>query len=675
MQPKTRILVAFSLALLLSSAFGMSQLALPILQRKARLKLQSWAKSAPLELAFKDVKILWNGFRIVGLDVRRGSDSLRSHVNVTFGLGSSFPFIKPALVTFDRPRILIHRHSEASKALAAGGMQGSMGAQPVTELLDRYFSAGISVRLKRAHVQIIGGQDEVLLDVPELNATLDAKDRTAQIASSNFTFKQTPVLSELSGQILLQKQREFYPFLLEARDPGGQPWALKGQISHDFDSIDFRHKRSGIPGLYRDRLSMIENPNEVRFLLRAKIDGLMSREQIGYNIRLTTDNVFVQHESLGRSALGPWPITVHARGTFIPDTASLLIAQGDLLLSSRSTSLPLTLSFEGVKKNLQAALKADPFLFKFHARTNRCQSILDTVPENVFPLLKDLRLEGEFAVDGELRLVSDTDILKLTPMRNNFNCRVLRSPEILTRQWLFTRSADIPSDLRQNPALIAVKMGSPLPRAMIPDDFFKALVAAEDAKFWRHDGILIESLLAALEHNLKAGHAKFGGSTITMQLAKNLFLDRDKLISRKVQEIALAWVLEQNLSKAEILELYANAVEFAPQTYGIAKAAKVYFGKAVGEMSIAESLFLASILPSPTKNYSESFCRARLTQGLRQRMHSVAQGLSALSQERDFMKTYATDLQGFSFVMNLSGCENPRNRLSQKSSEEGAKRF
>ncbi|RYZ64065.1 MAG: hypothetical protein EOP09_16560, partial [Proteobacteria bacterium] len=213
------------------------------------------------------------------------------------------------------------------------------------------------------------------------------------------------------------------------------------------------------------------------------------------------------------------------------------------------------------------------------------------------------------------------------------------------------------------------------PRRMIPDDFFKALVAAEDAKFWRHDGILIDSLLSALESNLKAGRVKFGGSTITMQLAKNLYLDRDKVISRKVQEIALAWVLEQNLSKAEILELYANAVEFAPSTYGISKAAKVYFNKSVGEMSVAESLFLASILPSPTRNFSESFCQARISQGLRRRMQNVATGLSTLSRERDFMKIYATDLENFSFGVNLNGCDRDRSRLSEKTFEGRAKRF
>ncbi|RZA21881.1 MAG: hypothetical protein EOP10_16140, partial [Proteobacteria bacterium] len=354
---------------------------------------------------------------------------------------------------------------------------------------------------------------------------------------------------------------------------------------------------------------------------------------------------------------------------------TLSIAQGNLILNSRTESQPLTLSFEGHKQNLQAAMKSDPFHLKFHAQTNKCQSVLDAIPENIFPLLKELKLEGEFAVDGELRLVSDTDLLKLTPDLNKFACRVLHSPEILTRRWLFSQSTDIPHDLKQNPALLAVKMGSPLPRRMIPDDFFKALVAAEDARFWRHDGILIDSLLSALESNLKAGRVKFGGSTITMQLAKNLYLDRDKVISRKVQEIALAWVLEQNLSKAEILELYANAVEFAPSTYGISKAAKVYFNKSVGEMTVAESLFLASILPSPTRNFSESFCQARISQPLKRRMQSVAMGLSTLSREHDFMKIYATDLENFSFGVNLSGCDRDRSRLSEKTFSGQAKRF
>ncbi|RZA10609.1 MAG: hypothetical protein EOP10_34470, partial [Proteobacteria bacterium] len=305
-----------------------------------------------------------------------------------------------------------------------------------------------------------------------------------------------------------------------------------------------------------------------------------------------------------------------------------------------------------------AAVNKDPFTIDFHLREGLCSSITETIPQNLLPTLTGLELDGTFSLDGTLKLLSSQEIVRLTPKLNSFNCRVKSAPEYLTRNWLFSGRGEVPDFLAGNPSMRTIKSGRAIPRSLIPDDFFKAVVAAEDAKFWRHEGILIPSLIAAVQANLKAGHVVFGGSTITMQLAKNLYLDRDRVISRKIQEIAIAWVLEQNLSKAEILELYANAIEFGPQTYGISKAAALYFNKSAPDLTSAESLFLASILPSPARNFADSYCQARVSPGLQRRMQNVALGLASLSRERDFMKIYATDLHKFQFQSSLSGCQS-----------------
>ena len=664
MLPKTRIIIATIIALFFVGSLAAIEFAVPRIQSKARKELQTWGNHASVDVTFKDVKLLWNGIRIVQLKVTHQGDKLRSNVDVSFGLDWHFPFIKPTLVTLDRPRIKLKR---STQTVSSDPKQLIRSAKrPIAELCERYFTAGISVKISEANLQILGSHDESILEVREFSADISADDRTAQISTTDFIFKNSGILSELSGQILLQKQREFYPFLLQARDPGGEPWQLKGQISHDFDSIDIRHKRKGVPDAWQNLLNGVGNPQDLLVLLRIKIDGLMTREQMSYNVRVATSNLHIKHPSLGKFPLGPWPLSIHAQGLFTPESASLTVSQGRILLQSRTKEPPLSMSFEGHKKNLQASMKDDPFRIRFHAQGNSCQSVLDSMPANLMPMLDGLTLTGIFALDGELNLLSQEPILKFTPGLNRMTCRVLRSPEILTREWLFTPSTDIPQALRQNPALLAIKMGQPIPRRMIPDDFFKALVAAEDAKFWRHEGILVESLLAALERNVKAGYAVLGGSTITMQLAKNLYLDRDKVISRKLQEMALAWVLEQNLTKPEILELYANAVEFAPNTYGIGKGAGLYFNKAITEINTAEALYLASILPSPARNYSESFCNARLTRGLLKRMRSVAEGLSVLSRERDFRKVYQTDLEQFAFAPNLGSCDRlENNRFSE----------
>jgi membrane peptidoglycan carboxypeptidase len=105
----------------------------------------------------------------------------------------------------------------------------------------------------------------------------------------------------------------------------------------------------------------------------------------------------------------------------------------------------------------------------------------------------------------------------------------------------------------------------------------------------------------ALVADLKAGHVVRGASTITMQLAKNLFLSRDKTLSRKLEEIILADYLESTFTKQEMMELYLNVIEFGPGIYGVTHAAAYYFGRTPAELNLAESLFLASTLPSPLR--------------------------------------------------------------------------
>jgi membrane peptidoglycan carboxypeptidase len=128
-----------------------------------------------------------------------------------------------------------------------------------------------------------------------------------------------------------------------------------------------------------------------------------------------------------------------------------------------------------------------------------------------------------------------------------------------------------------------------------------AVLTTEDGAFPKHHGYNHAAIRASIIANLKARAFVRGASTITMQLAKNLFLSRDKTLSRKLEEVVLTDYIEQTFSKDEILELYFNVIEFGPSVYGIAPAAEYYFGRAPGELSLGESLFLSSILPAPLR--------------------------------------------------------------------------
>ena len=134
----------------------------------------------------------------------------------------------------------------------------------------------------------------------------------------------------------------------------------------------------------------------------------------------------------------------------------------------------------------------------------------------------------------------------------------------------------------------------------IPRALRNAIVAVEDKRFFYHSGYDIESIARATVVNVESGEIEEGGSTITQQLAKNLFLSQERSFTRKFEELLLAITLENNFDKNKILEMYLNTIYFGSNFYGIADAAQGYFGKEPKELSVAECAMLAGIPNAPS---------------------------------------------------------------------------
>ena len=139
-----------------------------------------------------------------------------------------------------------------------------------------------------------------------------------------------------------------------------------------------------------------------------------------------------------------------------------------------------------------------------------------------------------------------------------------------------------------------------------------AVLAHEDAGFFSHHGFSLRHIRDALVRNLKEGRYVVGASTITMQLVKNVFLHREKTLARKIQEVLLTWWIERVMEKRDIIELYLNVIEYGPGMYGIRNGAQHYFNRLPSQLSPAESVYLATILPNP-KRYHAYFERGALT--------------------------------------------------------------
>jgi monofunctional biosynthetic peptidoglycan transglycosylase len=140
-----------------------------------------------------------------------------------------------------------------------------------------------------------------------------------------------------------------------------------------------------------------------------------------------------------------------------------------------------------------------------------------------------------------------------------------------------------------------------VPLSDISPYLVKAVLIAEDDKFWRHEGFDYEAIQKAIEKDIKVKRFKFGGSTISQQLARNLYLSPEKSLLRKISEAIITWRMEKTLSKKRMLELYLNVVEWGEGIFGVEAASRHYYGKSSSELTPLEAARLASVLPNPRK--------------------------------------------------------------------------
>lgn len=234
-----------------------------------------------------------------------------------------------------------------------------------------------------------------------------------------------------------------------------------------------------------------------------------------------------------------------------------------------------------------------------------CQALLESAPEGMLPLLRGMKLNGTFALDAAI----DFDTSDLSKMRVTWDfkneCRVTEVPvELAPRRFMSPFRLQV-KDVTGRIVSIETGPGTPnwTPYAGITPNMETAVLICEDGGFLRHDGFDRQAIENSIKENVKAGRFVRGASTISMQLAKNLYLSFDKTLSRKLQEAVLTTLLEQELSKEQMMELYLNVIEYGPGIYGITAAAEHYFKTTPAALSLGQALYLASILPNPTHHH------------------------------------------------------------------------
>jgi len=333
---------------------------------------------------------------------------------------------------------------------------------------------------------------------------------------------------------------------------------------------------------------------ELSFDVEAEASADLSRA--GAHVRAAIDGLVLTGERISERPLGPLRAT--AAGTIEWDRLDRRIA-----LRDGSATLP---------GNIDLAVSGDvrlvpgtPFSAVVRANGVDHASLVAALPDGLAPPPSAPRPAGTFDarldVAGPARSPAEWSVsasIDLSRMR----ALARRGPQ----SPLATPFSHHPFGAEPSVPPILVGPGNPdfVPIAELPEHVVRAVTTAEDAGFFAHAGFDFEELRNAFAQGAEAGHLVRGGSTISQQLAKNLFLGPERTLARKVREAVVAIGLEASVPKRRLLEIYLNVAEWGPGVWGIGPAARVWLGKDARALTPKEAAFLASVIPSPVRYHS-----------------------------------------------------------------------
>jgi hypothetical protein len=250
--------------------------------------------------------------------------------------------------------------------------------------------------------------------------------------------------------------------------------------------------------------------------------------------------------------------------------------------------------------------KSDSLVFSIHVPDFTIDDFYSSLPADLLPHLKSMQASGSLSYRAKLMVaLNQPDSLVIQTNLNTKNFRIRQvDPELFKMNSSFLHTV-YERGLPVRTIQVGPENPDFLPLDQIPVLLQQAVLTAEDGSFYSHRGFLIAGIQRALAQNIKEKSFSRGGSTITQQLIKNIYLSREKTISRKLEEFILVWLIESNrlVSKNRMFEVYLNIIEWGPGVYGTIEAARFYFDKDVSRLNASECIFLASVIPSPKKFY------------------------------------------------------------------------
>lgn len=347
---------------------------------------------------------------------------------------------------------------------------------------------------------------------------------------------------------------------------------------------------------------------------RARLSLDDAAKALTFDGDLAASGVSIRNAKLADETVRGLDVRVSARGV-LDDAGAVRLDDAEVQLGA--LHLRAHGAFEQTSDHLAASLSLE-------LPVAGCQSLLESVPAALFPHISAARFRGTLGAKGFLSF--DTRKIEDLVLKYDFDdlCRVTSAPEELKKDHFDGTFTYAIVDRDGKPAARETGSGSDewAPIDTISPMMQVAVLTTEDGAFFHHHGFNEWAIRSALVADLKAGRFVRGASTITMQLAKNLFLSREKTLSRKLEELILTDYLERTFHKDEMMELYLNIIEFGPDIYGVRAAAQHYFGRQPAELNLAECLFLSSLLPKP-REYHKMYEKGEVPQSWINNIHQL----------------------------------------------------
>ncbi|MCY4781055.1 transglycosylase domain-containing protein [Sphingobacterium sp. UT-1RO-CII-1] len=248
------------------------------------------------------------------------------------------------------------------------------------------------------------------------------------------------------------------------------------------------------------------------------------------------------------------------------------------------------------------------FSLAVHTGYFEAQKLFDAIPSGLFNSVEGIEVQGQVAYDLDFKInIDNPDSLSFSSKIDDKQLKIVKwgalDPTEMNGAFVYKAYEDsvLMREIvvgRSNPKFTALEDIAPVLR--------KSVLNTEDPNFFQHKGFEEEAFKLSLITNVKEKAFKRGASTISMQLVKNVFLNRNKTMMRKFEEVLLVWLIENSgeVSKERMYEVYLNVIEWGKNIYGIQEAAQYYFAKAPSMLTLGESLYLASIVPRPKTGLS-----------------------------------------------------------------------